>query len=311
MRALLVVLVAASILPIPSIAQQPSAPSPPKKSQAATVRQCLHDTAAGGPTAFEVRWQPVPGGAAAMVAVAMPEVEVAQGSFAADLLQVQMQGGKQQTWLQVGRHSLSREKDGVWRLAGARATPQFLPDPALMLRALAANTPETMARSIAERDGVAVEQITVCLTPAQINALVFAGAIYDPCPSQTTVRSMVKRGQAKPEDVPVPVVDVCLDVDVATRLIRRIHLRAIAKKVDLRGLMLNAPARVPAAPAADEPDAKVADAAPASVPKEWKDGLPVRDENGMQVVWIEFVLRDHGKAPAVALDDTQKALLGR
>jgi hypothetical protein len=31
----------------------------------------------------------------------------------------------------------------------------------------------------------------------------------------------------------------------------------------------------------------------------------------MQVVWVEFVLRDHGKAPPVVLDDAQKALLGR
>ena len=37
----------------------------------------------------------------------------------------------------------------------------------------------------------------------------------------------------------------------------------------------------------------------------------MRDEKGKQVVWIEVVLRDHGVAPAVVLDEAQRALLGR
>ncbi len=302
--------VAAWALSMVGIAQQPAAPAGTDKTPEANLAKWLRATAAAGPTAFEVRWQPPASTAGIAARAAQPGVEAAQGCFSADLLWVEMKGAEPKPGVQVGRHTLVRDKvqDG-WRVAGARARSGFVPDPVLVLHVLAANLPEVASRAIAAADGGAVEQISLCLTSAQIDALEYAGAMLDPNPLLASLRSMAKAGRMKAEDVPTPFVDVCLDVDVATRLVRRIHVRTTVKEIDARQMLLQR-AR---ANAGTEPEGEQATeaAVPVERPKEWKDGLPVRDVTGMQVVWIEFVLRDHGKAPAVVLDDTQKALLGR
>lgn len=307
--------VAAWALPVIGIAQQPAAAAGTDKTPEASLAKWLRATAAAGPTAFEVHWQPPASTAGIAARAAQPGVEAAQGSYATDLLWVEMQGAEPKTWLQVGRHTLVRDKaPHGWRVAGGRARSGFVPDPVLLLHVLAAHQPEVASRAIAAADGGAVEQISLCLTPTQIDALEYAGAFLDPNPLLASLRSMAKAGRVKAEDVPTPFVDVCLDVDVATRLVRRIHVRTTVKEVDARQMLLQAQlAQRARAGAAAEPEGERATeaAVPAELPKEWKDGLPVRDVTGMQVVWIEFVLRDHGKAPAVVLDDTQKALLGR
>jgi hypothetical protein len=218
------------------------------------------------------------------------------------LLRVQVQGETAQAWLQAGRHSLLREKDGPWRFT---KVVQEGTDPPLLLRTLAAELTTIAARSIVERDGDAVEQVTLCLTAAQADRLVSAGAIFELSQAKSA-RAMVKIGRITEDEVPVPTVDVCFDVDVATHRIRRIHLRAVSATVNIVQLLRNPPAHRPAAavPAQEEP-------VPAAKPLLCKDGLPVRDVGGKQVVWIEMVLRDHGKAPAVVLDETQRTLLGR
>jgi hypothetical protein len=293
----------ALIAPCAALAQQ--APTDTAAENPATsLRRWLLKTAATGPTAFEVRWlqlvSPLGAGARA------PEVKMATGTFAPDLLLVQAQGATALAWLQVGRHSLLRENDGPWRYA--KLVPEGT-DPPLLLRALAAELTTIAARSIVERGGAAVEQVTVCLSAAQADRLVTAGAVFELSQARNA-RQMVKAGRITENEVPVPTVDVCFDVDVATRRIRRIHLRAISTTVDLPSLLKRAPAR-PAAPAQPVEAPAKGEPAPALEPLQCKDGLPVRDEKRKQVVWVEIVLRDHGEAPAVVLDETQRALLGR
>lgn len=273
------------------------------KDPAALLRQRLRETAATGPTAFEVRWQPLASPLGGGVRPA--EVRAATGTFAPDQLQVQVQAETAQAWLQVGRHSLLRERDGTWRFT---KVVQEGTDPPLLLRALAVEVTTIAARSIVERDGAAIEQVTLCLTAAQADRLVNAGAIFELSQAKSA-RAMVKTGRIAENEIPVPTVDVGIDVDVATHRIRRIHLRALSPTLDMAKLLRNPPVVRPAVAGASEVPVKEEPTAAAD-PLQLKDGLPMRDEKGKQVVWIEMVLRDHGKAPAVVLDDAQRALLG-
>jgi hypothetical protein len=303
MRPLALAVVSALALIVPRVLAQTAPADAAAKDPVAALREWLRDTASAGPTAFEMRWQPrVPalGGLGTP-----PAVKSATGTFAPDLLQVQGETG--QTWLQVGRHCVSREKGGPWR--HTKGMPEGT-DPPLLLRALAAELTTIAARSIVERDGAPVEQVTLCLTTAQGDQLLSAGAIFETNHAKSA-REMVKTGRITAEQVPAATVDVCLDVDVATHCIRRIYVRAMSPTLDLARVMRAPPPnRPPAAPSGAETPAK-AEPAPATPPASFKDGLPERDLKGTQVVWIEMLLRDHGKAPAVVLDETQRALLGR
>jgi hypothetical protein len=297
--------VAAGVLPVVCLAQQPPSPAAPGNDAVTALRQNLRDTAAGGPTAFDVRWQPAVSPGALGTKRPKPELESAKGSFGPDWLLVELQGGEHREWLQVGRHTATRSKGDAWQLSGPRQMSGAGTDVPLLLRALAATTSAVVARSIVDRGGNPVEQFTVCLDTVQADALIFAGAMFEPSPAQIRARSMAKSGHADAKDVPVSVIDVCVDVDVATHQVQRIQVRAMCKDVPMQHA-----GPVPRRPAAEEvPDPKVDSAS--AVPAQFKDGLPVRDENKMQVVWVEVVLREHGKAAAVVLDDTQKVLLGR
>lgn len=292
----------ALVVPCTALAQQAQADAA-GKDPAVVLRQRLRETAATGPTTFEVRWQPL---AAPLGGGPKPaEVKAASGTFAPDQLQVQTQVEPAQSWLQVGRHCLLSEKGSPWSFT---KSVQEGMDPPLLLRVLAAELTTIAARAIVERDGAAIEQVSLCLTAAQADRLVNAGAIFELSQAKSA-RSMVKTGRIAEHDVPVPTVDVVLDVDVATHRIRRLHLRAVSSTLDMAKLMRNPPAGRPAAAGAPEVPVREEPAA-AAEPMQWKDGLPVRDEKGKQVVWIEIVLRDHGKAPAVVLDEAQRALLG-
>lgn len=296
------------------LAQQSPSPAAPDKDAVAVLRQYLRDTASAGPTSFDVRWQPASSPATVARGLGKPEVEAAKGSFGPDWLLVELQSGKQPEWLQVGRHTVTRAKGEAWQFAGPRQVRVEGTDPPLLLRALAVNTSAVAARSITERDGVPVEQFTVCLDQAQAETLVTSGAMFDPSPLHAVARSLVKSGRADAKDVPIPVVDACFDVDVATHQVKRVHVRAMCKEVDMNQFLRGAVRRPAAAEGQNaEAEAGSAPATPAApaTPKEVKDGLPLRDENGMQVVWLEVVMRDHGKAPAVVLDAAQKALFGR
>ena len=141
-------MVAVLALPALGITQQATSPSTADKSPAATVSQWLRATATRGPTSFEVQWQP-PTSITAAAEAAKPGVESARGSFATDLLWVEVAGAKPRTWLQAGRLQLQRDHgQDLWRLAGTRPRVVFLPDPVLALQALAANVTEVTARSI-------------------------------------------------------------------------------------------------------------------------------------------------------------------
>jgi hypothetical protein len=290
------ILVALSPLsPAAAIAQTPAAEAP-ARDPVAPLRQWLRETAAGGPTRFAVRWQPL-GSPLGGTSTAVKE---AAGTFAPDLLQVV----GTQTWLQAGRHTLVREPDDSWRLD--RAIPEAL-DPPLLLRALAAELTTVAERSNIERDGRVVEQITVCLTAAQAERLVNAGAVGE-LSAARSARGLVKSGRITEAQVPVPTVDACIEVDVATHRILRVHLRALSAKIDMAKILRTPPGGQPAGPA-EAPTPTPSATSPA--PLQCKDGLPVRDEAGKQVVRLELVLSDHGQAPAVELDENQRALLGR
>jgi hypothetical protein len=231
MRPLAIVVAAWALSGICRTQQAPS-PAAPERDATALLRQRLRDTAAGS-ASFAVRWQSPSGPGAAQSRPAAPaEPETAGGSFGLDWLLVE-QPGKQLQWLQVGRHTVSRRVGDPWQLVGQKRASAPGTDAPLLLRALAANVAAVAAPSIAERDGVVIEQFSVCLEPAQADALAAAGALFDLFTMQGLSGVLLRSGRADAKDVPVPVVDVCVDVEVATRQVRRVHVRAMCEAEDV------------------------------------------------------------------------------
>jgi len=209
--------------------------------------------------------------------------------------------------LEVGRHTLSQEGNGPWRLdalSGPRPLRlSYMPDPQLMLLALAATHPKATQREIVEVDGRAIERISASLEREQVDLLVRAGAVQDPDAMGGLARRMRGRGRAQQPAPSIPF-DVVVEVDVETRFVHRLGLRAIAEQpAFLRGR------RRGAAPAEEEP--KEEPAVAEDGPTRYEAGLPVRATKGKAVYTIELKMSKHGKAPSLELNAEQKRLLGR
>lgn len=300
--------------------QQPEQQSEPQSARqtpadraAGELQRHLLATAAGGPTSFAAEWVWPAGVLRTTLAGAArpaPAPETASGAFAADELRLAFPDDKAPLELvQQGRHWLVREGDGPFRLASRAAKPiadrPFLPDPQLLLRALAQAAPRVLDRSIGERDGKPVERFALTLDADRIEALRFAGAIGDPNPVPDGLRALVE-ARGLHAHLLAPTVDVAVEIDVATKRVLRIHVRSLARQVDTTRLRAAAGGRGAgvddATPPADDPE---------PVPTTFRDGLPVREQGDRQLRWLELRLAEHGTAQIEALDGPARALLGR
>jgi hypothetical protein len=316
-----------SCCPRSALAQQgslPPAPPPPAagKAEAAApaaaaarpardeltnkVAGILRETASAGPTVFtEVRhWEfslrgPAPN---------PPPPRTTRGVFSLDQLHLDRGGDEPMQVVAVGRGLLAKKPEGPWQLAGrsSRVLPGSLADPLLLLSALAEQLTPVLDRSLGEKDGLAVEAYTSVLARPQIDALVDAGAISEPNSAIMLLQQLRRRGRAVPVELPPDEVDVRIEVDVRSRRVVGLSLRAVTKSVDPAALMLATRGQPAAAPAADEP----AVPRPASA-FTFRDGWPVRETEGLEVRTIELRLSEHGSAALPPLDADAKRLLGR
>lgn len=316
-----------SSLPQAARAQQgslPPAPPPPAagKAEAATpapaaatpardeltnkVAQSLRDTAGAGPTAFtEVRqWD------FAMRAVNPnpPPPRTTSGVFSLDQLHLEQSGDDSLQLVTVGRGSVVKKGDGAWQLVGRapRALTNHTSDPSLLMFALAEQLPAVLDRTIGEKDGQAIETYCSVLARPQIDALVDAGVVGEPNMAILLLTQFRRRGRPVPMDLPPDEVDVRIEVDVRSRRVVGLSLRAVTKSVDPAAVMLATRGQPPAAAAADEP------AAPKpAMAYTFRDGWPVRETEGLEVHTIELRLSEHGTAALPPLDAEAKRLLGR
>lgn len=292
-----------------------SAPAEPDAAAAALLR-LVRDTAAGGPTAFTATWQWKAAEvafrkAAAAPPAAEPTPQRASGTFGKDRLHVRFDGTPSLELAQFGRHLLLREGEGPFRLASQHTTAlaerPFAVDPELLLRALAAAAPRVADRSIGERDGEPVELFALCLDDAQVATLQFAGAIGDPNPIPASMRQLAERRGAA-HALPAATVDVAVEVDVASRRLRRIHVRVLAPQLDSTRLR-----QILGGRGAPDPD-ELAAAPQEPPPTSFRDGLPVRETGDRMLRFLEFCFHDHGKATADGIEQFEAAaaeLLGR
>ena len=273
---------------------------------------------------FQVRWnwaatslmgQRVAGGAQNVrvrrVGPKKEEDQHLRGAAYPNVLRIDSQGDKARETLLFGRIAIVREADEVWRLADRRALgmDEPLPDPLLLLLALRAAGFEVLDRSIADRDQRAVESFAITLSAKQVEALVASGAINDPDPRGSSFREIAARSNVAIADLGGAVVDVAIDFDVATRQIRRVHVRALTKPTDTKAALQRMRGGAAETDAGDEGEG-VAKAGAMS-PTEFRLGLPVRETEGQELRELEILLADHGKLPPLELDAVQRRLLGR
>lgn len=291
-------------------APAPAAAKPARDELTNKVAQILRETAAAGPTSFtEVRqWDfslrppnpnPNPN---------PPPPRTTRGVFSLDQLHLDLVGDEAVQVVAVGRGVLAKKSDGTWQLAGrsSRVLPGALADPWLLLSALAEQLPSVLDRSLGEKDGLAIETYVSVLARPQIDALVDAGAISEPNSTNTLLQQFRRRGRAVPMDLPPDEVDVRIEVDVRSRRVVGLSLRAVTKPIDPAALMLASRGQPAAAAAADE----------SAVPKPasaytFRDGWPVRETEGLEVRTIELRLSEHGRAALPPLEAEAKRLLGR
>lgn len=270
------------------------------------VAQFLRDTANAGPTAFtEVsQWEfstrgpnPTP-----------PPPRTTRGVFSPDQLHLEQSGTEAFCVAAVGRGFLVKKGDGPWLLAGraTRGLPSQPSDPALLLAALAEQVTAVLDRSIGEKDGQAIETYTTVLARPQIDGLVDAGVIAEPNTVILMLTQLRRRGRPVPVELPPDEVDVRIEVDVRSRRVVALSLRAVTKSVDPATLMLAGRGQPAAAAATAEPAAP----RPASA-FTFRDGWPVRDTEGLEVRTIDLRLSEHGRATLPPLDAEAKRLLGR
>lgn len=287
-------------------AQVPAAATPARDELTNKVAQILRDTANAGPTAFtEVsRWEfstrgPNPN---------PPPPQTTRGVFSPDQLHLEQSGSEAFRVAAVGRGFLVKKGDGPWLLAGraTRGMPSQPSDPALLLGAMAEQLPGVLDRSIGEKDGQAIETYTAVLARPQIDGLVDAGVIAEPNTTILMLTQLRRRGRPVPMDLPPDEVDVRIEVDVRSRRVVGLSLRAVTKSVDPATLMLATRGQPAGAAAAEQP----AGPRPASA-FTFRDGWPVRETEGLEVRTIELRLSEHGTAALPPLDAEAKRLLGR
>ena len=310
-----------SSLPQAALAQQgalPPAPPPPaagKAEAAATpardeltnkVAGMLRETASAGPTAFtEVsQWEFLLRGPNSNP----PPPRTSRGVLSPDQLYMEQSGDEAMQVVAVGRGFVVKKGDGPWLLAGraARMLSTQPSDPTLLLRAVAEQLTPVLDRSLGEKGGLAIETYASVLARPQIDALVDAGAIWEPNAAVRMFNQLRLRGRRVQLELPPDEVDVRIEVDARSRLVVGLSLRAVTKTVD-PSAMLAATRDQPAAPAA-----AVDPASPRSASAfTFRDGWPVREIEGLEVRTIDLRLSEHGRAALPPLDAEAKHLLGR
>lgn len=284
-----------------------AAARPVRDELANKVAQILRDTANAGPTSFtEVsQWEfstrgPNPN---------PPPPRTTRGVFSPDQLHLEQSGSDALRVAAVGRGFVIKKGDGPWLLAGraTRGLPSQPSDPALLLGALAEQVPAVLDRSVGEKDGLAIETYTTVLARPQIDGLVEAGVIAEPNTTILMLTQLRRRGRPVPMELPPDEVDVRIEVDVRSRRVVGLSLRAMTKSVDPAALMLATRGQPAAAPAAAEEPAVPRPASAFT----FRDGWPVRETEGLEVRTIELRLSEHGRAALPPLDAEAKRLLGR
>ncbi|MEZ6038130.1 MAG: hypothetical protein R3F29_11650 [Planctomycetota bacterium] len=288
-------------------AQQQSAPQL-ELAAGKALQQALRATAQAGATEFtaECKW-PDLRSRGTQPELENPPVERQRGTFDADLVFVgsDEEGDRWQAW-QVGRTCVVSQDGKTWQLAsqrGKRHPNGGRIDPLPLLLGLAEHALPVAQHAIAERDGRAVERFSVLLDQATTEVLTDVGAIRDPNPSMVVARSLLKSGTIQAGDLPVGYTDLCIELDVATRTVSRIHLRALVPGIDPRELLQRARGRKAARDDAADGGATAA--------IEFADGLPVRETKDLAEAWLVVRFGDVGKAAKPSPDAAVLQALGR
>jgi hypothetical protein len=316
-------LVCSLLLSVSAIAQEDAART--KAAPVSRLQQLLRAAAGGDGVAYDAswRWPMTFSGSATTSRSGGANLEEVRGRYDRNAQWIDYDAGRlgKLAVLKAGRHTLLRDGDGPWRLdnlAGARALGMsYLPDPQLILLALAAAAPAATNREIVEVEGRAVERIGMTLDEKQLETLVRAGAIHDPSPDGALQRRLRMAGRGRPrKNGKVVPVDVVVEVDVETRNLRRVGLRAVTEESDMMRAIRRMQRQrgggvVQAQGRADEPAEEAAEEEVQQGPVRYEAGFPVRSQKGKTVYSIEVTFSRHGEQSAIRLDDAQKQLLGR
>jgi hypothetical protein len=231
----------------------------------------------------------------------------------------------------AGRRMLARQSGGEWALRRGRyqngATLEFQPDPQPLFQILSAMDLAVVHREAGALHDRPVEALTVTLNHDQVAELAHAGLLPQSVTGSTALNGMVfafAAGGGKAARTAPPASDATVDLvfhlDPGTGMIHRMVVRGTTKN-DVQGghVVFGGAAgavrvvRAGGGGGDDDEDKEKEDAKePAKdAPLQYKDGLPQRPRKKMQVYDYAIDLRDHGRAQLPALDDKQKALLGR
>ena len=235
--------------------------------------------------------------------------------------------------LYAGRRMLARQSGGELTLRRGRyqngASLEFQPDPQVLFQILSAMDLAAVHREAGSLHDRPVETLTVTLNPDQVTELAHAGLLPQSVTGAAGVNGMMfflaagGGGKAARTAPPAPdaTVDIAFHLDPGTGMVHRMVVRGTSKSnVAMGGRVAFAGGagavrvvRAGGGGGGDDEDEEKADAKePAKdAPLQYKDGLPQRPRKKMQVYDYAIDLRDHGAAKLPALDDKQKALLGR
>lgn len=299
-------------------AQAQKPPAADAKVQASTLHGPLHEalvaTARAGATSFTAEWL-WHGTRADAIADGEPDWRVTEkqtGFYADDQLVVKrIDEELQWEFWQSGRLAASRQPQHPWQLAQRDQAPSpgdgSVADPLLLLMALASQDLPVAQRAIAERDGRPVERYSLVLTVEQEQTLSQLGACRNSFPSYQAAKLLLRTGRIKPGDLQLGHADLCIDLDVATRNVRRIHLRVLTPQTD--PIQVLVAARRGGRRDANDTEQEQQPTPPP--PSEFVDGLPVRDLAGLICRWFEVRFDEAGKATLPQPDAELRHLLGR
>jgi hypothetical protein len=259
----------------------------------------------------------------------------AEGSWHRDLLHVRFVGQEEDELLTAGRFTVCRSKDLAWAPRVARFADGnqlgFTPDPQLLLATLAQLGVQVSHREVGELDGRPVEFLSVALQPEQVAELLHRCALPSAGTGMGAVRVLnlmvAAANQTARQAPPLPsdLVDLAIAIDPAAGVVHRLQFRTWAKNQGNRVIFAaggnvvraQAAARVVVGQALNveikekqeegEGDAKP----PAEATLRYREGLPERPCQGLQVSDYTIVLRDHGKAVAPKIDGELQQLLLR
>lgn len=260
----------------------------------------------------------------------------AEGSWHRDLLHVKFVGVEEDELLTAGRVTVCRSKEVAWAPRVARFVDgnpvDFTPDPQLLLAALAQLGVQVSHREVGELDGRPVEFLSVALTPEHVAELLYRSALPNMNTGANVFRAVqfIALGAAKPAGrqappLPSDPVDLAIAIDPAAGIVHRLQFRTWAKNLGNRVIFAaggnvvraQAAARVVVgqplnvAPKENKEEGEGDAKPPAEAPLRYRDGLPERPCQGLQVSDYTIVLRDHGKAVAPKLDGELQQLLMR